>query len=248
MKLYLIRHAESANNALWSSGGDFAPGRVADPEITSTGHIQAQLLGDHSVASGVEPRQHPFEEARHTEYCFTHLYCSLMTRSLQTANYIHQACKLKPKALLDIFERMGLYDVDEAGKHFGVEGPGRAYFEDKFPDVLLPDTLTEKGWWNRSVETDSEFFARVASSLESIIDHHSGKDDRVAMVVHGDYIDQAVNHLMEVPRKKHNYATPWVANWVTHNTSISRIDIDDRGRNVVYLNRIDHLSSPHITW
>ncbi|MGI9316400.1 MAG: histidine phosphatase family protein, partial [bacterium] len=155
---------------------------------------------------------------------------------------------LTPIALPDIFERMGLYESDEAGRLNGVEGPGRSYFESRFPHVRLPDELSDKGWWSRPVESDQDFFRRVESSLESIIDRHRSDEDRVIMVVHGDYIDQCINYLMGVPRKNENYQSPWVANWVLHNTSISRIDIKDDARNVVYLNRIDHLPSEHVTW
>jgi 2,3-bisphosphoglycerate-dependent phosphoglycerate mutase len=36
MQLYLIRHAQSTNNVLWSETGG-GEGRVADPELTAVG-------------------------------------------------------------------------------------------------------------------------------------------------------------------------------------------------------------------
>jgi hypothetical protein len=53
---------------------------------------------------------------------------------------------------------------------------------------------------------------------------------------------------MGVHRKPENYKTHWVSNWVFHNTSISRLDIVNESRNVVYLNRIDHLPAEMVTW
>ena len=90
--------------------------------------------------------------------------------------------------------------------------------------------------------------SRVTNSLEQITARHLGKDDVVALVVHGDYIDQAVNELMGVDRHSHNYADLWLANWVFHNTSISRVDFRENTRNVIYLNRVDHLTPDLITW
>lgn len=249
MKLYLIRHAESTNNVLWGERGtDSVPGRSPDPEITDTGHKQAALLANHVMAPGTEPRQHPFDSDGEPSYQFTHLYCSLMSRSLQTADYIQKICQLELEALPDIYERMGLYESDGDGRLAAVAGPGRSYFETRFPQVKLPDSLTEEGWWNRPIESDQEFFIRVDRSLQSVINRHGDSNDCVALVVHGDYLDQCINHLMNVPRAQNNYKNAWVANWVFHNTSISRIDINNQARNVIYLNRIDHLPLDHVTW
>ena len=54
--------------------------------------------------------------------------------------------------------------------------------------------------------------------------------------------------LLGVNRLQPNYQGAWEANWVFHNTSISRIDISSSSRNVVYLNRIDHLPVDLVTW
>jgi len=170
------------------------------------------------------------------------------TRSAQTAKYIGEQIGLQPTALADVFERKGLFDIDENGNQSGIAGPGRNYFEQRFPDLKLPDELTETGWWNRPVETDNEFFERVESSIESLVLQHGNTNHSVALVVHGDYLDQSINYLMNVPRKTENYQTPWVANWVFHNTSVSRIDIHGSARNVIYLNKIDHLPTEYITW
>ncbi|NKB63016.1 MAG: hypothetical protein GKR95_13150 [Gammaproteobacteria bacterium] len=43
MRLYLIRHAQSANNIIYD-GTDNALGRVADPEITELGIQQSKAL------------------------------------------------------------------------------------------------------------------------------------------------------------------------------------------------------------
>ena len=247
MRLYLIRHAESENNALFA-GHENVSGRKPDPDLTETGYQQAQLVARHLSQPGTEPRQHPYDSNNSPNYGFTHLYCSLMTRSLVTAEHIAKDCGLVLHARSDLFERLGIYEYDDEGNLRGLPGPGRKYFESRFPEVVLPEELSEQGWWNRPVESDADFFSRTRSSLQSIIQMHGHSTDSVGMVVHGDYIDQCFNALLNIERMPENYSDAWVANCATHNTSISRIDIVNGSRTVVYLNRIDHLPNNLITW
>ena len=247
MKLYLIRHAESANNAILSSGGSWTD-RFSDPEITENGHQQAALLGPHLASQTAEPRQHPFATNREPRFGITHLYCSLMTRSILTAEYISQACGLPLQAHENMFEKGGIYDVDENGVRTGLPAPGRRYFEERFPDLRLPERLNDEGWYNRSAETTDEFLDRMLGVVAEIRQRHEQSDDVVALVVHGDFIDQFINVLMGSPRHAGNYGRIWYANWVFNNTSISRIDFVNGCHTVVYLNRIDHLPAELVTW
>ncbi len=247
MKLYLVRHAQSENNLAWR-GSDHFDGRIADPEITETGHRQAQELGQHLAHPVGEPRQYPYSEEKSTHYGLTHIYCSLMTRSILTAQYIAGACDLELQALPDIFEKNGIYEFDEEGNMRGLPGHGLSYFTNRFPGVSLPADLPEEGWWDRPAETHDHFQGRVQSVVENVRTRHAHTDDCIAMVVHGDFMDQFINELMEVPRHEHNYKSDWVANWAFRNPPISRIDFVRGSHNVVYLNRIDHLPAELITW
>ena len=247
MKLYLIRHAQSANNLLWN-GSDHTDGRSPDPEITDIGHRQAELLAQHLAHPQAEPRQHPFLPAANSGFGLTHLYCSLMTRSILTAQYIASECGIKQQALADIFEKNGVYEYDDKGEMAGLPGPDRNYFIERFPGLSLPETIGESGWWNRPVEDHDEFIERVSSVVNSLKQQRAESDACIAMVVHSDFIDQFVNKLMGVTRHDHNYASDWVANWAFHNTSISRFDFINGAHNVVYLNRIDHLPAELVTW
>ena len=246
MKLYLIRHAQSANNEIYLSVGS-EPGRHPDPEITETGHRQAGLLAAHFAQHDTEPRQRPFQSTSCQQFGLTHLYCSLMTRSILTAEYISSACDLPLQALPDIFEKYGVFEFDEAGIRQGVAGPPRAYFEERFPTLKLPDEVSEQGWWSRPAESDQKFVQRVKKAMMAIKQRHVGENDSVGLVVHGDFIDQCINALMVVKRSEQNYSADWEANWVSHNTSISRIDFINGSHNVIYLNRIDHLPTDLVT-
>ena len=246
-KLYLIRHAQSENNVIWV-GSDDHPGRVPDPEITELGHNQAQTLAQHLAHPHAEPRQHPFAATGQADFGLTHVYCSLMTRSILTGEYISKACDLKLEALPAIFEKHGIYDVDDSGNLQGMPGPGRDYFEQRFAGLKLPSELGDQGWWSRPVEDEATFLQRMQRVVSDLRQRMNDSDDCIAMVVHGDFIDQFVNELMGVVRHQPNYDNHWVANWTFHNTSISRIDFVNGSYNVVYLNRIDHLPNELVSW
>ena len=246
-KLYLIRHAQSANNVLWD-GIDEADGRTSDPEITDLGHRQAEFLGNHFAHPEAEPRQHPFDPVDDIGFGLTHIYCSLMSRSILTAEYISNACNLNLEALPDVFERHGIYDVDANGVKQGIPGQGRGYFEQRFPQLKLPGDMNADGWWNRPAEDEESFQERMRDVVANLKLQLSSSDDCVGLVAHGDFIDQFINVLMDVERHQDNYDNHWVSNWTFHNTSISRIDFTNGAQNVVYLNRIDHLTPELVSW
>ena len=247
MKLYLIRHAQSANNAVATRDGDEA-GRVPDPDITETGHRQARLLAAHLALPEGETQQHPLVETVASSFGITHLYCSLMTRSVMTAQYVAEALDLTTVAHPDIFERGGIYQPGGDGAEEGLPGPGKDYFRERFPELALPESLDEQGWYNRPYETEPVFVSRVAKALADIKARHIDSDDRVAMVVHGDFIDQFVNEVTGVARREENYRSHWVANWAFHNTSITRIDFVSDAQVIVYVNRLNHIPSALVTW
>ena len=246
-RLYLIRHAQSANNEIWD-GSDHMVGRKPDPELTATGLRQAETLGRHLAHPEAEPRQHPFIPTDEIRFGLTHVYCSLMTRSILTAEYIAAACDLELQALPDIFEKYGIYEVDGDGNLQGLPGPGRDYFKQRFPRLKLPKEFNDEGWWNRPVEDESAFIVRMQKVVNDIRQRLGQNGESIALVAHGDFIDQFVNELMGVVRHQPNYDNHWVANWAFHNTSISRIDFVNGSHNVVYMNKIDHLPNELVTW
>ena len=247
MKLYLIRHAESANNAALANSGDEGD-RVPDPEITEKGHQQAQLLAQHLARSSGETQRHPHSAADSLSFGFTHLYCSLMTRSILTAQYIAEGCGLAVVAHPDIFERGGIYEQSDHGTKTGLPGPGPGYFRERFPQLQLPDTLVDEGWYNRPFETEAVFLVRMKAVVNDIKHRHAYTEDCVAMVVHGDFIDQFVNEVTGLVRRPENYQSRWVANWAFHNTSITRIDLIADAQVVVYTNRLSHIPPALASW
>ena len=91
MEFYIIRHAQSFNNALVDQRQ-----RVQDPPLTELGHRQAAIVAQH-LTTGRNPEQKEGVSEEDTAvhyrrgYGLTRLYCSAMHRSLQTAAALSRA-------------------------------------------------------------------------------------------------------------------------------------------------------------
>jgi 2,3-bisphosphoglycerate-dependent phosphoglycerate mutase len=224
MTLYLIRHAQSANNELYERTGA-SIGRVEDPELTTLGTQQARFLSDylggHSDAGG--------------QNRFTHLYSSLMVRAVATATAVSRSCGLPVVAWPEVHEQMGIFLADEqSGELIGRPGKSRSYFQEHYPDLQLPDSLNEHGWWNRPVETAAQWKQRAREFLAELRRRHGTGDDRVAVVTHGGFYHEVILALTG------GAGTDGL--WFTmHNTGITRIDFHPTHTSVVYHNRIEHL-------
>ena len=79
MHVYLIRHAQSENNALTE---DATGRRKVDPDLTELGYQQRDLLAEFLSSA---------------DYEIKHLYTSAMYRSLLTAQPLGDALDIKPK-------------------------------------------------------------------------------------------------------------------------------------------------------
>ncbi len=241
MRLFFIRHGQSANNALWDESGSSA-GRSEDPELTEMGQEQARLLAqffatkDHEAGSSGD-----MGELKRDIFRFTHLYTSLMVRSVATATYISKATGVQLVAWPEIHECGGIYlDGDEEGERIGLPGKPRSYFETHYCDMVLPDRVTEQGWWNRPFEPDEARPLRARQVLETLIQQHGGTDDHVAMVSHGAFYMELMRMMFKINEPK-----TW---YLMYNTAISRFDIHESGEiTLVYHNRTDHLPERLIT-
>src|SRR5215213_7908064 len=105
MQLYFIRHGQSANNALWDNTGG-SKGRSEDPELTEVSRRQAALLAQYLSENG-------------NRFGFTHLYTSLMIRSVETAIAVGQSLNLPVHAWEDIHESGGIYQDQDNGEPIG---------------------------------------------------------------------------------------------------------------------------------
>lgn len=252
MQLYFIRHAQSENNALWARTGS-SEGRRPDPGITDAGHRQAEFLAEFLAESGPRvaqqsvAQQNGYDPQNRHGFGITHLYTSLMRRAVMTGTYVAQALDLPLVAWEDIHERGGIFRHDEeSGERQGLPGATRADLIDIFPDLVLPEKLSEEGWWNRPFEPNDQVPARAQRFIKELFSRHGGTDDRVAIVSHGGFYIDLLAVLLDFPLQNSHLGEPKQVVFTINNTAITRIDVEDFV-NLVYLNRVDFLPSELIT-
>jgi broad specificity phosphatase PhoE len=241
MKLFIIRHAQSVNNALPDEEG-----RVSDPPLTELGHRQAQLLAEH-LATGKNPELSNWTSVEATAshnrrgYNITRLYCSAMHRALQTAQPIAQALKLTPEVWIDIHEHGGIYlDHGDDRGIVGYPGKTRSEILADFPDYILPEALTEEGWWTGGCEDWPGCHSR-AIKVAAVLRAQAASEERIAIVSHGGFVDALIKTLLNQLPNPHVF-------YYKFNTAISRIDFRENGRlDFRYWNWVDHLPQDLIT-
>lgn len=211
MELYLIRHAQSTNQVLKEPDG-----RIFDPSLTDLGRRQAVLLAEHLDAGR--------ERIRSSRGGMTSLACSPMWRALETARPLGQALDLVPEVWVDVHEQVRAEEIRA--------GSSRERIKDAFPHYVLPEEITDSGWWNRREESDSETMAR-AIRVGHRLRERAGSDERLAVVSHARFIDSLLKALFD--------QLPGYDLWYHHfNTGVTRLGLGER-LDVRYLNRVDHL-------
>jgi len=233
MQLYIIRHGESANNALGTEDfnyDEYMATRSPDPVLTQIGERQAKLVGAHLAETG---------------YGITELHCSAMIRAMQTALPIGQALGLQPQVWIDIHEHGGMF-LGNPRNGEGIRsypGISRGEAIERFPGYGLPDGLSDAGWWHQDYEDMDACTAR-AERVVDVLEERAAQDDDsvIALVTHGTFIDQLLKALMK--QRENGRRTFYFKN----NTAITHVDFLKDGPLVLrYTNRIPHLPDELIT-
>lgn len=239
MHLYFIRHAQSANNALYASG---APerARTQDPPLTDLGRQQAELLAGFLAQSNPSVITARYDPQNRCGFGLTHLYCSLMVRAISTGSIIAARLGLPLHAWVDWHEEGGLFLENDAGERLGQPGYGRGHFAKEYPVLVLPETLGDDGWWNRPFEAAEDRPARARRVVAELLERHGQTDDRVAVISHGGFYNHFVAALLELN-------PPYKLSFLMNNAALARIAIDPRGNYVVYQNRCEYLPAELVT-
>ena len=239
MELYIIRHAQSSNNALRDQAE-----RVCDPHLTELGRQQAVRIARH-LAEEPHPEQRHGRDPEETSvetvagYGIARLYCSAMHRSLETATTIGTAIGVRPEIWIDLHEHGGIFldHRDERGV-VGYPGMTRREIETKFPTAVVGDGVREAGWWDPSAgeeawPTCQGRAIRVAQELWRWAD--DGVDGPVALVSHAGFMEVLLKAMLD--------RLPGAGLTFYHlNTAITRLDLGPgRELHVRYLNRVPHL-------
>lgn len=164
MNVYLIRHAQSLNNALPEHK------RVEDPGLTELGIQQAQQLAQWIV-----------------QLKLTRLYVSPFLRTLQTAEPVAQATGLIPEVRIDIHEVGGCYG-GYGHRATGRPGMNRAEIQTQFPTYQVHQDLPHDGWWGcRPREDEEQATKRAVQVLHWIQTHYGASEHRVGIITHADF-------------------------------------------------------------
>jgi 2,3-bisphosphoglycerate-dependent phosphoglycerate mutase len=247
MQLYFIRHGQSENNLLWALTGSH-DGRNEDPGLTPVGRQQAQALAEFlrdpkrlTETSGNQALVAEYNPQNVAGFDLTHLYCSLMVRAVQTGQIVARTLSLPLVGWPEIHETGGIHLQDpETGELTGLPGHGRSFFERYYPELVLPDSVTEAGWWNRPFEEHEERPERARRFLEELERRHGGSDDRVAVISHGGFYNHMMRCLLRMPEGH--------SRWFSmNNTAITRIDFDQETTWIHYTNRCDFLPGELVT-
>lgn len=248
MQLYFIRHGQSINNAGWDNPNHI---ESPDPVLTEIGIQQATLLGEY-LAKHQLIAEHPgWDPHDRYGFGFTHIYTSLMERATHTASYTaRKLSQISFAAWADIHESGGIYSRDDSQNPHGLPGKSRAWFEEYFPELALPEYLNGVGWWQeRPFETEDECQLRAQRVWADLLTRHADRDGqlehRVVFFSHGGFFVHLMCAILGLPyRQASNGLNSWL---LLSNCSISRIAVHKDNVTLCYLNRTDYLPNHLIT-
>jgi 2,3-bisphosphoglycerate-dependent phosphoglycerate mutase len=215
MQLYLIRHAESENNARP------AYQRVEDPSITPVGRLQAEALAQWTRSMKIDV-----------------LVTSPFRRSLQTSRMVSEVSQ-PGEAMIwhDVFERGGCYLGYGNTNIQGRPGLGRSSIQTELPIAKIDDSITEAGWWaGKGKETDEETEHRAGAVIRRFVETFGPSGTSVIAVLHADFIRTMLAQMLH-PTADANLFGP------LRNTGITKVDFDGQRWRLDWLNSVSHL--PH---
>ncbi len=227
MELYLIRHGQSANNE------GILP-RVPDPPLTDIGVEQARWAGESLKDQGI-----------------TRLYCSPMLRTLQTAQIISDIIDLSPHVFVGLHEWGGVWEP--RGDEITSQLPGltRSEIREICPTVVLPDDVTDQGWWFHEdwqfhEGSVPEVIYQLAHEnglafIAHLTEYHVDTEQRIAVVSHGGSGGSLIDAFFGLPPDV-NYSR-----FTHNNTGVSKLSFTSERRQLNYLNKISHLPPEAVT-
>lgn len=220
MELYLIRHAESANNARPTYQ------RVEDPEITAVGRLQSQHLASWLTTLKADV-----------------LVTSPFLRTLQTVIPVLDSTDHSLEIWHDVFERGGCFrGYDDSMT--GAKGMGRGEILRTLGKhasrCAIDVSIEESGWWGeRPVESDAEADQRARDVCRRLL--RTFTDGQVVvLLIHADLkrlmLAEMMTGQMDVSRLG-----------PMRNAGITKINRIEDDWQLDYFNSVTHLPAKLIT-
>lgn len=219
MEIYLIRHAQSLNNARPLEE------RGEDPPLSELGCQQASRLAPWVNSLGL-----------------TRLICSPFRRTLETAEYVRSSTNVTPEVRVEWHEHGGCIGGTSIASYVGHPGMTRNEIKAEFPDFHLPDQIDGDGWWkSKPVESLEAAYTRAEATVSHARDEFSRTDERVAFITHGTFKTLALACFFSEPLPTCNPLS------VIHNTGISKLVITPDATALEYVNQVSHMDAEMVS-
>ncbi len=215
LHLYLIRHAESENNARPEHE------RVEDPAITQRGELQAAHLAKWLA-------QMPLNL----------IVVSPFRRALQTVRPILSHKSIPIEVSIDIVERGGCYRGWQQDNWSGAAGFAPDEIISLVPDANVDPRITSSGWWtSKPRESDADALRRACNFKTHLETHHAPQHAHLAVITHAEFQRLL---MVELLRSQGIAGNHWGA---ICNAGITHLTYQDHHWQLQWLNSVSHL--PH---
>lgn len=222
MQLYLIRHAESANNAK-------APHeRTADPSITDLGKKQTEHLSAWTRTLKIDT-----------------LITSPFRRALDTTLGILNTTPQHVHVWHDIYERGGCYggyDPEEIAGAMGMGSPEiLEHLDVDNGGCTIDPTIDTFGWWGgKDQETDDQAACRAAAVTGRLQKTFGASGKTIVMVTHADFKRLLLEAMLPSVLDPHSVGP-------MRNTGITKVNFAGTHWQLDWLNSVSHLPAELIT-
>ncbi len=222
MQLYLIRHAESDNNA------KPVHQRTEDPAITELGRRQAEHLANWTRTLKIDT-----------------LITSPFRRAIETTLHISNSTPQHVHVWHDIYERGGCFRGYRPDQCEGAMGMGRAQIMDHLnlaPESCTIDiTIDDSGWWGgQDRETDEAAAVRASKFTERLERTFANNGETIVVVTHADF------KLLVLSTMLGDVLDPTLLGPLS-NTGITKVNFNGARWQLEWLNSVSHLPAELIT-